>query len=395
VYQSADCSIDKKQVSSLRTKQYRGTIMNIIQKKRDNCRSTAADTIIIESNKIVSKEDVYKFENVNREEPMIDKVQRNETKAEMPKSNKPLGHAAVFGAYLIFAVNIIVCKDLSNSGIISPLGLFCFRAVGATLLFWIASLFLPSQKVETKDLVSIFIASMLGIFLTQLTFLKAITITTPLDASLINSVTPIFTMFIAAIVLKEPITLKKAGGVALSFAGIIMLIINTVSIKGGVTNTQPLGIVLILLNSLCFAFYLGVFRPLISKYSAVTFMKWMFLFSTIVAVPLDIKELTTLNYSLIPADYRWKLAFVVVFSTFIAYFLIPVGQKILRPTVVSMYSYTQPIVASAASIWIGMDILNWQKIIAAISVFAGLYLVNKSRAAGEQKRVSRKYSSQL
>lgn len=301
----------------------------------------------------------------------------------VPVNGNVIGHASVLGAYLIFAINIIVCKDLSNSGIISPLGIFCFRAVGATTLFWIVSFFIPSEKVEKKDLLYIFIASMLGIFLTQLTFLKAITITTPLDASLINSITPIFTMFIAAIALKEPITLKKAGGVALSFAGIIMLIINTVSSGGGVTSTQPLGIALIVLNSLCFALYLGIFRPVIHKYNVVTFMKWMFFFSMIVSVPLDIKELTNLNFASIPVDYRWKLAFVVVVSTFIAYFLIPVAQKKLRPTVVSMYSYTQPIVASAMSIWLGMDILNWQKIIAAIAVFVGLYLVNKSRAAGE------------
>ena len=360
--------------------------MNIIQRKRESSRSTAANTIIIETNKISSRDSVYKIEKIERIESGAEELQSGDIRVpQRPKMNNSLGHSAVFGAYLIFAINIIVCKDLSNSGLISPLGLFCFRAIGATILFWAASFILPSQKVDKKDLIYIFIASMLGIFLTQITFLKAITITTPLDASLINSVTPIFTMFIAAIALKEPISLKKAGGVALSFAGIIVLIINTVSTEGSVTSTQPLGVVLILANSLCFALYLGIFRPLISKYSPVTFMKWMFLFSMIVAVPMDLKELMTLNYSGIPMEYRWKLAFVVLFSTFIAYFLIPVGQKILRPTVVSMYSYMQPIIASAVSIWIGMDILNWQKIVAAVAVFLGLYLVNKSRAAVEPK----------
>lgn len=296
--------------------------------------------------------------------------------------SKAGGHISVLCAYLIFAINIIVCKDLSNAGYISPLCIFCFRSAGATLLFWIVSLFVPKEKVCLKDLMKIFIASMLGIFLTQMTFLKAITITTPLDASLINSITPIFTMFIAAIALKEPITLKKAGGVLLSFCGIILLILNTVSTStNGAVSSKPLGVILIILNSLCFALYLGIFRPLIAKYSAVTFMKWMFLFSMIVSLPLDIKEMTSLNIFSLPVNFLYELGFVVVFSTFVAYFLIPIAQKILRPTIISMYSYTQPIVASAVSIYLGMDVLTWQKIVAAIAVFSGLLLVNKSRAA--------------
>lgn len=295
---------------------------------------------------------------------------------------KTYGHIACFGAYSIFGFNIIVCKDLSNLALISPLGLFCFRAVGASLLFWIVSFFMPKEKVETKDFPKIFCASMLGLFLTQLTFLKASTITTPLDTSIITAITPIFTMFVAALVLKEPITLKKAGGVALSFCGVILLILNTVRIgNGGVTETKPLGIVLMIFNCLFFACYLGIFKPLIAKYHVVTFMKWMFLFSSIAAIPFDIKELVQLNLIEMPSRYLYELGFIILFSTFIAYFLIPIGQKVLRPTVISLYGYLQPLIATTMGIAVGMDRLSWQKILAAVLVFTGVVLVNKSRAA--------------
>ena len=300
----------------------------------------------------------------------------------MVKDNSRLiGHIACFVAYSIFGFNIIVCKDLLNLSLISPLGLFCFRAVGASMLFWIVSLFLPKERIDKKDYIKIFCASMLGLFLTQIAFLKAITMTTPLDTSIITAITPIFTMFIAAIVVKEPITLKKALGVGLSFCGVVFLILNTVRIgDGGVAITKPAGVLLMIVNCFVFACYLGIFRPLISKYSVVTFMKWMFLFSALVALPFDVKELVRLDFSIMPSKYLLELVYIIVFSTFIAYFLIPVGQKVLRPTVISLYGYLQPIIATVMSIAMGMDSLNWQKVLAAILVFTGVVLVNRSRA---------------
>lgn len=294
---------------------------------------------------------------------------------------KSLGHISAFVAYSIFGFNIIICRDLSTLALISPMGLFCFRAIGAAALFWLVSLFLPKEKVEKTDFPKIFLASMLGLFLTQVSFLKASTMTTPFDTSILTPLTPIFTMFIAAIVLKEPITLKKAGGVALSFVGVIFLVFNTVRAGNGVTETQPMGIVYMIGNCIFFALYLGAFRPLIAKYHVVTFMKWMFLFSAIVAIPFDIKELASLNIATLPTKYLLELGFLILFATFIAYFLIPVGQKVLRPTVISLYGYLQPIIATVMGIVTGMDRLTWQKVLAAALVFTGVILVNRSRAA--------------
>ena len=292
------------------------------------------------------------------------------------------GHISAFFAYTIFGFNIIICRDLSTLALISPMGLLCFRVAGAAALFWLTSLFLPKEKVDLKDFPKIFLASMLGLFLTQWSFLKASTMTTPFDTSILTPLTPIFTMFIAAIVLKEPITLKKAGGVALSFIGVIFLILNTVRVEsGGVTETRPMGIVYMIGNCIFFAMYLGAFRPLITKYSVVTFMKWMFLFSAIVAIPFDIKELVGLNMAAMPTRYLLELGFVILFSTFVAYFLIPVGQKVLRPTVISLYGYVQPLIATVMGIATGMDRFTWQKVLAAVLVFTGVILVNKSRAA--------------
>lgn len=293
--------------------------------------------------------------------------------------SKALGHIACFVAYAIFGVNIIVCKDLTSSQLISPIALFTLRSVGAGLLFWLISFFMPQEKVEWRDHPKIWAASVLGFLLTQLTFLIAIPSITPLDCSITSSMSPIYTMIIAAIVLREPITWQKAGGVILSFAGVIFLLLNSVS-AGGATHTTTVGLLLMILNCICFSLYLGMFKPVIARYSVVTFMKWIFLYSTIMSLPLSVKELVTLDYAALPGNIVAELAFLILCSTFISYFLIPVGQKRIRPTLVSMYSYVQPIIATGISIYLGMDTLGWQKVLAAIAVFAGVMVVSRSKA---------------
>lgn len=299
----------------------------------------------------------------------------------MGRKDSIIGHVAALVAYAIFGFNIIVCKDLTSGHLIPPLGIFTLRSVVAGSLFWITSAFLPKEKVDRKDYIRIFAASMLGFFICQMTFLVGLPYITPMDCSILTAMSPIYTMIVAAIVIKEPITMKKAGGVAISFAGIIYLIVSRVAAPGGVAESTPLGIFLLVLNSLSFSMYLGIFKPLIAKYSVVTFMKWIFLFSACVSTPFSIKGLIATDWAAIPSVQYAELAYLVICATFISYFLIPVAQKRIRPTLVSMYSYVQPIIAIMVSIAIGMDELSWQKILAAMMVFGGVIIVSYSRSA--------------
>ena len=286
---------------------------------------------------------------------------------------------ACFLAYAIFGFNIIVCKDLTAGRLISPLAIFTLRSLGAGALFWLISFFTQKEKVEKKDYAGIFAASMLGFFVCQVTFLVGIPHITPMDCSVLSAISPIYTMIIAAIVLKEPITWQKAGGVAISFAGIIYLIVSRTS-AAGTAETSLFGILMLILNSLSFSMYLGIFKPLIGKYSVVTFMKWIFLFAFVVSAPFSAREIVTLDWSAIPVIQFAELAFLIFCATFITYFLIPVGQKRIRPTLVSMYSYVQPIIAIVISITVGMEMLTWSKVLAAVMVFGGVVVVSYSKS---------------
>jgi len=291
---------------------------------------------------------------------------------------------ASFGAYAIFGLNIIFCKDIANEGGLSPEVLFMLRAFCAGLLFWGVGLF-GRRRAERhhrpplSDLLRMAGAAMLGLVIPQLTFLTAITMTAPIDLSVVQSGTPIMTMFVAAIFLHEPITWKKAGGVLLSFGGVVWLIFQ--SVHAAQVQTRPLGIILTVLNSLSFALYLGVCRPVISRYSVVTLMKWMFLFSFVVMLPFAWRPLVEFDPSVVTPRAWWEVAYLIVFATFVAYFLIPVGQQRIRPTLVSMYGYLQPIIAAAVGIALGMDSLTSTKLLAAALVFAGVAVVNRSKAA--------------
>jgi drug/metabolite transporter (DMT)-like permease len=303
--------------------------------------------------------------------------------AKMKNKISLLGHLACFVAYAIFGFNIIVCKDLTSGGLLSPLTIFCLRAMGAGSLFWIISLFLPKEKVEKKDFPKIFAASMLGFFVCQLSFLAGIPHITPMDCSILASLSPIYTMLIAAVALKEPITLQKTGGVAISLVGILYLIISSVS-GNGPAQTTPTGIVMLIINALSFSLYLGIFKPLISKYSVITFMKWIFLFAFVVSIPFSATEIISTQWSTFPSIQLAELAYLIIAATFITYTLIPFGQKRIRPTLVSLYSYVQPIIAIAISIYIGMDTLTWQKVLAAAMVFGGVVIVSYSKSKVER-----------
>lgn len=293
------------------------------------------------------------------------------------RNNTIVGNLACFTAYAIFGFNIISCKSIAIDGNITPMALFCLRSFGATVLFWLWSFFAGRKdKMEKKDLWKVAVASFLGLFMTQLSFLFAITKCTAIDASIMSTLSPIMALIISAIVIKERINWSGIMGIALSLIGVFILIFNCVSIRSGADSTSIWGILGMVVNTLSFASYVGIFKPLIQKYSVVTFMKWMFLFSSLMALPFSFSAFGASNLAAVPIDVMGQVIFVVVAATFIAYFLIPIGQKRLRPVVVCMYTYVQPVIAMVIALIMGLDTLNGLKILATILVFTGVGLVN-------------------
>jgi len=289
------------------------------------------------------------------------------------------GHAALFVAYIIFGLNTPIAKSvLEHDEFFSAWAVTFYRIGGAAVLFWILSLFTKKEAVAARDLLLLFGASLLGISINQVTFIVGLSHTSPIDASVITTTSPIMTMILAAFFLKEPITWKKAIGVFIGAVGALLLIYTGTT--SGEHKTTVLGSLLCLLSTLSFAIYLTAFKNIILKYSPVTLMKWMFLFAAICCLPLCWKDIITVRYTEIPTNIYLEITYVVALATFLAYLLLPVGQKFLRPTIVSMYNYIQPIVSSLVAVALGMDGFGWVKGSAAALVFLGVYIVTTSKS---------------
>ncbi|WP_418992383.1 DMT family transporter [Alistipes sp.] len=295
------------------------------------------------------------------------------------------GHAALWVANIVWGLNAPIGKRVLASAAhpegVSPFALSVYRMVGAALLFWAVSLVLPRERVAPRDMVLLFFASVFGIQLNQMLFLWGLSLTSPIDTSIIATVVPVLTMVLATLFLREPITWLKAGGVALGCGGALLLILSS---NHGVQHASNVaGDVLCLISAVSYATYLTAFRNVIVRYSPVTTMKWMFLFAAVVAAVIYYRPLTAVDYAALSGQTWAGIAYVVAGATFLSYRMVPVGQRYLRPTVVSMYNYVQPVVAVLFTVLLGLDTFGPGKGLAAACVFAGVWLVTKSKSRAQ------------
>lgn len=294
----------------------------------------------------------------------------------MAEHTKRQGHLALFIANIIFGLNTPITRTIIPD-ILDPFVMTFLRMIGAAVLFWTASLFVKKEAVPRKDIVLFFFAAVFAIVLNQGSFIFGLSRTSPIDASLVITLLPIVTMLLAAIILKEPITWKKAVGVLMGASGALILILG--SAQGGEGGNFT-GNIFILFSVLSFGLYLTLFKNLITRYSPITAMKWMFLFATLLTYPMSHRALAATDFSSFNTSVFLRIGYVVALATFFTYMLVPIGQKTVRPTTVSMYNYLQPIVASFVAIIIGMDNFGWDKIISTVLVFTGVYIVTQSKS---------------
>ena len=297
------------------------------------------------------------------------------------------GHLAMLTASIAWGLMAPISKAAMNSDAVSAMLVADIRIFGAAILFWIFSLFTKNEKVADKaDYVKFFFAGLFAIILNQCVYVTGVSMTSPVDASIITTTLPIVTMIFAAIFIKEPITGRKAGGVLLGACGALLLLFGnrllpgaSVSAASGHSSSMT-GDLLCFLAQCSYAIYLVIFRDLIKKYSPVTLMKWMFTFASVIMIPISGRSLALTGWSSISMTEYAELAYVLVFGTFLCYLIVPVGQKYLRPTLVAMYNYVQPVVAAVAAIIWGMDSFNILKVVAVVLIFSGVLLVNRSKA---------------
>lgn len=299
-------------------------------------------------------------------------------------------HLSIFTAEVFWGLMAPITKSVIAGGIDS-VGVVTFRVVGAALLFWLASLFTPGTHVPRADKIRLAGAGLVGIATNQCLYTIGLGLTSPIDASIITTSMPIFAMILSFIILHEPITWLKAGGVAIGCVGALILVWQT-SVGGGHDGNLA-GDLLCMVGQLSFALYLSLFNPVVRRYDAITVNKYMFGWATLIVAPFTLPHTVRLPWASISVGAWLGVSFIVCLGTFICYLLSINAQKVLRPTVVSIYNYVQPIVAVSTTVLVGMSVFTpWQGA-AIVLVFVGVWFVSKSKSRRDMDANGRRSQS--
>lgn len=282
---------------------------------------------------------------------------------------------------VIYGVSFTIAKDVMPA-YIKPYGFILLRVIGATILFWAVSFFGPKEKIQLTDFPRIIAAAFFGVALNMLTFFKGLSYTSPISAAVIMVTTPIIVMILSAILIRERIKARKVFGILLGLFGTGFLILYGKSI-GNAANASW-GNLLVFINAVSYALYLIVVKKLMDKYNAFTFVKWIYTFGLLMVLPFGWSECQQIQWGIIPTPILWEIAFVVVFTTFFTYLLNLVSMRELKPTTVAVFIYLQPLFASIFAISLRKDELTWVKIISAVLIFAGVYLVTQKTKSQSQ-----------
>jgi drug/metabolite transporter (DMT)-like permease len=281
---------------------------------------------------------------------------------------------AAFLATTIYGINHTVAKEVMPVYIGSS-GFIMLRLLGATLIFWLISLFTPNEKIEKKDFLKILIASILGMCVNMLAFFRGLELSTPINSGIIITLSPVLVLILSYFFLKEKVTVKKIIGILIGFSGAVFLILN--SSKTGINAPNiPLGNSFFLLNASAYAGYLIVIKPLTNKYNIFTLMKWLFLIGLILSTPITFNQFVEVNWTELPWFAIWRMAYVVIGTTFLTYLFNVYALKTLSPTTVGSFIYLQPIITIGFALITGNDILDTTKLFSCLLVFIGIYLVS-------------------
>ncbi len=292
-------------------------------------------------------------------------------------NSRILAIIAAFIASAIYGINHTVAKGVMPV-YIEPFGFIFLRVFGAAILFWAISLFGPKEKIATSDWPRIFACAIFGMVINMLFFFKGLSLSTPINSSVIVTLSPVMVLILASVLIREKITLLKSAGIAVGLTGALVLVLFSAESKSNAPNI-PLGNILFIVNAFSYGLYLIIVKPLTAKYHPFTLMKWLFTIAVIINLPITISEFTAVQWEALPFEAIWKMAFVVLGTTFTTYLLNVYALKQLSASTISAFIYLQPLIAIIYAISTGADSLNTTKVVAGLLVFAGVYMVTKKK----------------
>jgi len=285
-------------------------------------------------------------------------------------------HLSLLGTSLIFGANYWIAKGLMPD-FLGPFQLVLLRISGACFIFWALAFTIRKEKIERRDIVTIVVAAILGTTINQLFFFSGLNLTTPVDVSIIHATNPVFVMVFASFLIKEKITFRKTGGIILGTSGALILVMYGNAIDFSSENFK--GNLFAVFNMLAYALYMVIIKPVMRKYHPFTVMKWVFLVGFITSLPVTISHLPSISFAAFETTTWLSLIYVIVATTFLAYLLTIYALKHVEASVASYYIYLQPFIVAIIAFWLGRQNFTISKLLAALLIFSGVYLVSGKR----------------
>lgn len=279
---------------------------------------------------------------------------------------------AALGANLIYSLNYIVAKGIMPD-YLQPRSIILLRVVGASLVFWIISLFTKTEKVLLSDLLLIAFASLFGVTINQILFFEGLNLSTPINASIIMVCVPLGVLSFSRLIKGEALSWLKVAGILIGTTGAAALILQRGSFE--FSSSTALGNALIVLNASSYALYLVLIKPMMEKYHPITVMKWVFLFGMVSVIPFTMHIAIKADWSIIPPTIWLSIVYVIVFTTVLAYFFNNFSLQRISPTTNSAFIYLQPFFTAILALLLGKDQLNLSMVLPALLIFTGVYLV--------------------
>ena len=296
-------------------------------------------------------------------------------------NKRTTAHLALLFTNLFFAINLSAVKHLTNAQLAGPFGINVVRVGVSTILFWCLFFLKPANiSIAREDRLRLILCAVTGIAVNQLLFLKGLSLTYSIHASLLMLTTPILIVFIAAWLLKEKAGPRKIAGLLLGIAGALVLILAKDNSGNG--NNVLFGDILIIINAISYTIYFILVKPLMLKYNPVVLIRWIFTIGLILVLPFGWAEFTAIRWEHFQPVDMLSISLVTLTGTFLAYLFNIYGIKVLGSSVAGFYIYTQPVFAALIAMLFLREELTRYKLIAALMIFAGVYLVNRQSAKG-------------
>ncbi|WP_343488218.1 DMT family transporter [Allomuricauda sp. d1] len=298
-------------------------------------------------------------------------------------SKRTLALLAAVAATTIYGINHTIAKGVMPT-YVTPFGFIFLRVVGAAILFWGVSFFGPKEKIEKRDWGRLVLAALLGMVINMLAFFKGLELSTPINSSVLVTISPIIVVILSAFFLSERITFNKGFGIFLGFVGALGLVLFGAELRQDAPNI-PLGNSLFILNATSYGAYLVVAKKLVSKYHPFTLMKWLFTIAVVINLPITFTEFTQIEWATMPFWAYGVIAFVIVGTTFCTYLFNIFAMTELKASTIGAFIYVQPVIGILFALVTGKDALTTIKILAAILVLVGVYLASKRAPLGPPK----------